>query len=57
MLLLIIFLFRSFFLRKKNIPVQLFFEGLRNENRGNFEAAVITYKTALDEVKKNQVSQ
>jgi hypothetical protein len=39
-------------LRKKNIPVNLFVEALRNENNGYFEEAVITYETALNEVNK-----
>jgi hypothetical protein len=39
-------------LRKKNIPVKLFVEALRNENNGYFEEAVITYETALNEVNK-----
>jgi hypothetical protein len=49
---LAILLVRSFILRKRNIPVELFVEGLKNENSGHFEAAVITYETALDEIKK-----
>ena len=52
-LLSIIFLvFRSLFLRKKNISVELFFKALRDENSGHFEEAVITYESALNEVKK-----
>jgi hypothetical protein len=49
---LIIFLIRFFIIWKKNIPVELFVEALRNENNGNFEEAVITYETALNEFKK-----
>ena len=41
-----------FILRRKNIPVELFVEALRNENNGYFEQAVITYKIALNEVNK-----
>jgi hypothetical protein len=51
---LIILLFRSFALRKKKISVELFVEALRDENCGHFEAAAITYKNALNEVKKNK---
>jgi hypothetical protein len=47
-----ILLIRSFILWKKNIPVELFVEALRNENNGNFEEAVITYETALNKSKK-----
>jgi hypothetical protein len=48
----IVYLVRAAILRKKNIPVELFFEALRNENAGHFEAAVIDYQTALGEAKK-----
>jgi hypothetical protein len=37
--------------RKKDLPLELFFEALKRENDGQFEAAVITYETALNEVK------
>jgi hypothetical protein len=37
---------------KKNIPVELFVEAIRNENNGHFEQAVITYETTLDKVNK-----
>ena len=52
LLTLIIFLTRSFILRGKNIPVQLFNQAIKNENNGSFEAALITYENALNEVKK-----
>ena len=51
-LAIIITLIRSVKLQRKNTPVRLFVEALRNENDGHFEAAVITYETALEEVKK-----
>lgn len=54
-LLLVILLIRSFLLRNKKTPVELFVEALRNENSGHFEAAVITYETALNAVKKSRV--
>ncbi len=41
-------------LKSKNIPVGLFIEGLRNENSGDFGAAVVAYESALQEVKKSR---
>ena len=52
--LIIIFLFRRFGPRKKNVPVELFAEALRNENSGQFETALVTYERALNEVKKTR---
>jgi hypothetical protein len=49
---IIILLILFFVVRKKNIPVELFVEALRDENNGHFEEAVITYETALNEVNK-----
>ena len=49
---LIILSIRFFVLRRKNIAVELYVEALRNENSGHLEGAVITYETALNEVKK-----
>lgn len=49
-----ILLIRSFIPRKKNTSVELFIEALRNENSGNFEAAITAYESALIEVKKNK---
>ena len=51
--LTIIFIY-SYLQRKKDIPFELFVAALKNENDGLFEAAVITYETALDEVKKTR---
>jgi hypothetical protein len=48
----ILFLIRYFSSRKKNIPVQLYFHALKDENNGNFEEAIITYENALVEVRK-----
>jgi hypothetical protein len=48
----LVLIIRFFILRKRNIPVGLFQEALRNENSGNFEEAVVTYENALHEVKK-----
>jgi hypothetical protein len=52
--LIIILLFRRFGPRKKNVPVELFAEALRNENSGQFETALVTYERALNEVKKTR---
>jgi len=55
LLSLIVLLIRSFVLRKKKIPVELFTEALKNENSGNFEAALITYESALNAATKSRV--
>jgi hypothetical protein len=52
--LLITSVISSLFLRKKNLPVELFVEGLRYENDGHFDEAIINYENALSEVKKNR---
>ena len=52
--LIIIFLFRRFGPWKKNAPVELFAEALRDENSGQFETALVTYERALNEVKKSR---
>ena len=44
----------SFFLKKKDLPVELFVEGLKNENDGHFDEAIINYENALSEVQKNR---
>ena len=44
----------SLFLKKKNLPVELFVEGLRYENDGHFEEAIVNYENALDKVKKKR---
>jgi hypothetical protein len=54
LLSIIVILVHYFIQRRKNIPVELFFEALKNENNGHFEAAVTTYETALFEVKKSR---
>jgi K+ transporter len=53
-ILLIVFITSSIFLKKKNLPVELFFEGLKYKNDGHFEEAIVNYKNALDVVKKNR---
>ncbi|HLF46985.1 MAG TPA: hypothetical protein VI548_11205 [Chitinophagaceae bacterium] len=52
--LLIIFIISSIILRKNSLAIELFVEGLKNENSGNLELAIRKYKDALDEVKKNK---
>ena len=42
----------SILAKKNNLPVRLFIEAQKNENDGHFEEAVVTYESALDEVKK-----
>ena len=52
--LLITSIISSLFIKKKDLPVELFVEGLRYENDGHFDEAVINYENALSEVKKNR---
>ena len=42
----------SILVKRNNLPVRLFIEAQKTENDGHFEEAVITYASALDEVKK-----
>ena len=42
----------SILVNKKTLPLRLFIEAQKNENDGRFEEAVITYESALDEVRK-----
>ena len=51
---IIIIMIRWFVTHKKNVPAELFAEALRNENRGDYEAALIAYENALHEVKKSR---
>ena len=43
---------RSWVLQRKNIPVELYIKALQNENSGNFEQALMSYESALNEVNK-----
>lgn len=43
---------RSWALQRKNIPIELYIKALQNENNGNFEQALISYESALNEVNK-----
>ena len=52
--LLITSIISSLFLKKKDLPVELFVEGLRYENDGHFDEAILNYENALNEVKKNR---
>jgi hypothetical protein len=53
-LILLVILFSAwlYLTGKKNIPVALYVEALRNENSGQLEAAVINYENALLAVQK-----
>ena len=42
----------SILVNKKTPPLKLFIEAQKNENDGRFEEAVVTYESALDEIKK-----
>ena len=52
MLPLFILMIRRIVSTRRNAPDELFAEALKNENSGQFEAAIITYERALGEVKK-----
>lgn len=52
--LLIASIVSSLFLKKKDVPAELFVEGLKYENSGHFEEAIINYENALHEVRKNR---
>ena len=52
--LLITSVISSIFIRKKNLPVELFTEGLKYENDGLFDEAIVNYENALNEVRKNR---
>ena len=43
-----IILIRFFSLSRKSLPGRLFSEALQHENSGNFEKALINYRTALE---------
>jgi hypothetical protein len=47
-LILMIILIRFFSVSRKSLPGRLFAAALQDENSGNFEMAVINYKTALE---------
>jgi hypothetical protein len=42
----------SILVNKKTLPLKLFIEAQKDENDGRFEEAVITYESALEEVRK-----
>ena len=52
--LLIASIISSFFLKKNDLPVELFVEGLKYENDGHFDEAIVNYENALSEVGKNR---
>jgi hypothetical protein len=52
--LLVASIISSLLLKKKDLPVELFVEGLKYENNGHFDEAIMNYENALVEVKKNR---
>ncbi len=52
LILVIYYFIRARVLRRKTMPVRLFFEALKNENSGEFEVAVNIYNEALIEAKR-----
>ena len=48
----IILIIGSILAKKQTLPVKLFIEAQKNENDGDFEQAVITYESALEEIRK-----
>jgi len=52
--LIIASIISSIVLKKKDLPVELFVEGLKHENDGHFDEAIINYENALAEVKKKR---
>lgn len=51
-LILILIYLRS--ARQKSVPVNLYFEALRNENMGRFELAEAGYRAALEEAERSR---
>ena len=51
---IIILVFRSLVLPRKNISVDLFNEALRHENNGLYEEALANYESALIEINKTR---
>jgi hypothetical protein len=51
---MLIFIIRILFHKRKSVPVELFTEALRHENKGDFETAVLQYQTALAEERKSK---
>jgi len=52
--LLIASIISALFFKKKNLPADLFVEGLKYENNGYFDEAILNYQNALAEVKKKR---
>lgn len=53
-LVMLVFIIRILFRKRKSMPVELFTAALRDENRGDFEAAIRQYETALAEENKSK---
>jgi hypothetical protein len=56
LLVLLVYIFRIVRTRVNNLPVELFHEALRNENKGDYLAALHSYESALNEVNKSKYS-
>ena len=52
--LIIASIISSLFIKKRTLPVELFVEGLKNENDGYFDEAIINYENALTQVKTSR---
>ncbi|HEU4860449.1 MAG TPA: hypothetical protein VFT15_11450 [Chitinophagaceae bacterium] len=52
--LIVVSIISSLFLKKKNLPVELFVEGVKYENNGHFDEAIINYQNALAEMERNR---
>ncbi|NTS42682.1 hypothetical protein HRG84_17415 [Flavisolibacter sp. BT320] len=50
----VLFLLRYFIGKKASLSTQLFLQGLHAENNGDYEAAAVTYESALVEIKKGR---
>lgn len=45
----------TIFRKRNELPEELFIEGLKKENNGFFEEAIVSYENALREVKKSRL--
>lgn len=50
----VLFLLRHFIVKTASLPTQLYVQGLHAENNGDYEAAAVTYESALVEIKKGR---
>lgn len=52
--LLLVFIIRLLFKKRKSVPVEWFTAALRLENEGDFATAILRYETALAEENKSK---